>query len=456
LVQAAAAALRDSAGLFAGARCWPDLDGLDRLRKRDIARLDTAAQGDLGVEAQTKLAFHAQALAIATLAFGADAVVAAGLRDADWITAARTRWFGDSASGTPDEQLAGSRASKYLGAARSHASLRSTWFINAARGSLALAIAVAVADVGSLQHGFWVVLAALSVLRTNAISTGSTALRALLGTAIGFVVGAALLVAIGSASAALWAALPIAVLLAAYAPGTVSFAVGQAAFTVTVAVLFNLLVPTGWKVGVVRIEDVALGSIVSVAVGSLLWPRGMAAVVGDDLADAYRRGAAYLSQAVGWVCGARSDRPDQASSVIEAGARLDAALRGFITEQGTKHLSQLELWRVVGGALRLRLSAHGIARLRHDHADPAAASLTERTEVLVAFYEQLAAQVEAPRGQDIAPLTAPTFSGRIVQGAAPARVIWLGEYLDHLRQHLPELVGPAARIAEIRRRPWWR
>ena len=47
-------------------------------------------------------------------------------------------------------------------------------------------------------------------------------------------------------------------------PGSATFAVGQAAFTVTVAVLFNLLAPVGWKVGVLRIEDVALGCGVSV------------------------------------------------------------------------------------------------------------------------------------------------------------------------------------------------
>ena len=142
------------------------------------------------------------------------------------------------------------RVASVAAVARRHASVRSVWFINSVRGALALAAAVAVADLSSVQHGFWVVLGTLSVLRTNAASTGSTALRALGGTAIGFVIGGALLVAIGTSSTALWVALPIAVFVAAYAPGTAPFAVGQAAFTVTVAVLFNLLVPVGWKVGV--------------------------------------------------------------------------------------------------------------------------------------------------------------------------------------------------------------
>ena len=87
------------------------------------------------------------------------------------------------------------------------------------------------------------VLGTLSVLRTNAAATGSTAWRALAGTVGGFVIGAALLLAIGTGQTALWVACPSPSLVAAYAPGTAPFAVGQAAFTITVVVLFNLLVP---------------------------------------------------------------------------------------------------------------------------------------------------------------------------------------------------------------------
>ena len=166
------------------------------------------------------------------------------------------------------------------------------WFINSLRGALALGAAVAIADLSSVQHGFWVVLGTLSVLRTNAASTGSTALRALSGTVLGFLIGGALLVLIGAHSTALWLVLPVAVFVAAYAPGTAPFAVGQAAFTVVVAVLFNLLAPVGWRVGLLRIEDVAIGCAVSVFVGAMFWPRGVSAVVASDLADAFRSGSA--------------------------------------------------------------------------------------------------------------------------------------------------------------------
>ena len=60
----------------------------------------------------------------------------------------------------------------------------------------------------------------------------------------------------------------------------------------------------------VRIEDVAIGCAVSLIVGLLFWPRGVSSVVGDDLADAFRSGATYLTQAVEWAAGIRKQPPD--------------------------------------------------------------------------------------------------------------------------------------------------
>src|SRR5207237_9253539 len=98
---------------------------------------------------------------------------------------------------------------------------------------------------------------------------------ALAGTAVGIVVGAALVIAIGTHEQVLWAVLPVAILLAAYAPRAISFAAGQAGFTVVLFVLFNIIQPVGWTVGLVRIEDVAIGFYVRLGVGLLFWPRGV-------------------------------------------------------------------------------------------------------------------------------------------------------------------------------------
>ena len=63
-------------------------------------------------------------------------------------------------------------------------------------------------------------------------------------------------------------------LIAAYTPGTVSVPVGQAAFTAMVIVAFNIIEPTGWSIGVVRIVNVGWGALAALVTGLLFWPRG--------------------------------------------------------------------------------------------------------------------------------------------------------------------------------------
>jgi uncharacterized membrane protein YccC len=128
----------------------------------------------------------------------------------------------------------------------SYLSFRSVWFRNSLRGAAGLALAVAVVEFTNVEHGFWVVLGALSVLRSNALGTGSTALRAVGGTAVGFVVGSAIMIGVAGHAAALWAILPFAVLVSGVAPSMISFAAGQAGFTVVVVILFNIIQPVGW------------------------------------------------------------------------------------------------------------------------------------------------------------------------------------------------------------------
>ena len=475
LVASSSSVLRDTASVLAGGDARPDIDELERCRGAVLARLEEFGPrprsprpprptspgppqpgGRADFREAAQISFHANAIAVAVLGVAYETLIASRLADPEWLDERRRRWYDGSSAAARTVQ----RVSSVATAAYTHASVRSVWFVNSMRGAVAIAVAVAVADVSTVQHGFWVVLGTLSVLRTNAAATGATAVRALAGTAIGFVIGGALVVAIGSDETALWIAFPIAVFVAAYSPGTTPFAVGQAAFTVMVAVLFNLLVPVGWKVGVVRIEDVAIGCAVSVVIGTLFWPRGVAAVVGDDLADAFRTGASYLTQAMQWASGARAAEPDTAGAAGTAGLRLDEALRGFLAEQGTKHIAKQDLWRLVGGSLRLRLTAHAVSEMPGDTTglDAARAVLERRTATLADWYEQLAEQVGRPNHGPVSALEPPSLSAAgVVDGSSGSYYgVWLCEHLDHLSEHLEELVGPAAEVAEIRRRPWWR
>ena len=326
----------------------------------------------------------------------------------------------------------------------------------------------------NVEHAFWVVLGTLSVLRTSAGATGSTALRALGGTALGFVVGAALLVGIGTSPAALWVALVLAVLVAGYTPGTAPFVVGQAAFTVTVVVLFNLLVPTGWQVGLLRVEDVAIGCAVSLVAGALFWPRGASVLVADNLADAFRAGAAHLTDATAWVLGGMKRTGEMVAGAAAANIRLDDAVRAYLTEQGSKRLAKDDLRTLTMSALRLRLTAHSLASLpgleaargpaaEHPVGPVVRAGLSRASGQLADFYVAIAAEMSKPGlpGSGQSPHVPPSDPVEVAAcTVGPAHfhpeALWVGDHLSHLASHSAALTGPAARLAALRRRPWWR
>jgi uncharacterized membrane protein YccC len=465
LLRVTADVLSDASALLSGRTAQsgygggPDLTALETARERAAANLRDLADGTH--PQATSFAVHAQAIAVAARAAAADALIAS------------------RRSGAP----ARSSLARAAAIVRGSASIRSVWFANSLRGALALAAAVLIADLSGVQHAFWVVLGTLSVLRTSAAATGSTAWRALAGTVVGFVVGALLLAAIGTGQTALWVVFPLAVLVAAYAPGTTPFLVGQAAFTITIVVLFNILVPAGWKVGLLRIEDVAIGCAVSFVVGVLCWPRGASGIVADDLADAFRTGAAYLSQAVDWALSELLTPPATAAAATTAGLRLDDAMRGLLTEQGSKRVAKEDLWALVAASARLRLTADTLRGLRPAELDgqpgpacvplpgsaeyagaPACVTLRSAAAGLAGFYGQVADEVGRSRSDGDGPGD-PGEPDELALGAPPVldgteashpHLLWVHEHLHHLHRSAQTVGEPAMRLAEVRQRPWWR
>ncbi len=351
----------------------------------------------------------------------------------------------------------------------SHAERHSLWLHNSLRGGFGLGLAVLVADLTSVQHGFWVAFATLSVLRSSALGTGQSIARALVGTTIGFVIGGALVALIGTNTVVLWTLLPFVVLLAGLAPAAVSFAAGQAAFTLTLLILFNLLAPAGWKIGLVRIEDIALGGAVSLLVGLMLWPRGAAAALGRALSVAYTDSAEYLKGAVAYGigrCDAGGPRPaaptEQAVNAAAAARRLDDTFRGYLAERGAKPVPLAEVTALVTGIAGLRLAGDAVMELWHgdgaNGGDRAAArrELLASSQLVDGWYDRFAASL-AGNGEVPTPLEADEVAdGRLVdavgrdlrdpQGRATAtavRVIWTGDHLDAARRLQATLAAPA-------------
>jgi uncharacterized membrane protein YccC len=155
---------------------------------------------------------------------------------------------------------------------------------HATRVAVAVSLAVLTADLISAQHELWVVLEALAVLCSNPANISHKVENALIGTVVGIVFASGLIAIIGTNTALLWALLPFAILYTGFAPVALSFTAGQAGFTTLFLLISNLTNPIGWKVGIVRLEDVLIGCVVSLFVGAVFWPARRGKTIGRQTA----------------------------------------------------------------------------------------------------------------------------------------------------------------------------
>jgi uncharacterized membrane protein YccC len=471
---AAAAALRDGAAWLTGRRDPPGLGRLEAAQEAMVAALAgriselPPSPDEPAIEALLGRSFRARAIAYTSQQIVGYAMVASGGVAPDW---------------------GGEALHEVRQFTVEHASARSVWFRNSVRGAAGLAIAVFIAQRSGLQHSFWVVLGTLSVLRSNALGTGRSIVSALAGTAAGILVGAAIIIPVGRHEAVLWAVLPVAVLVATYAPRAVSFAAGQAAFTVVILVLFNIIQPVGWKVGLIRIEDVAIGFAVSLGVGLVFWPRGAARLLRENISTAYSRTADYVAATAQRlaVSGDTGDPGPAGESAATAVHRLDDAFRQYLAERSAKNADPESVARLVAGAGRVLRAGRSMAALErmtagHESTAPGGPipdgpvpggpvrhgamrcgeNLDREIQALRAWYVTLgdcvANGTSVPRPQD-----ADTGGRRqllecvrdcIASGREPERrgalvLLWVSQHLDTLR-HLEAHLGRQAAAASGR------
>lgn len=457
LLKASATTFSEGGRLLRGERADLPIAELDsQMRARDEGMPTYSTRPGVS-EQSIHFSFHAGMIATAARTAALDALTIAR-RSAESVIAGVETWSVFASARTGEGRLA-QYLSSFSEMLRIHSGLASVTFRNAVRGAFALAAAVAIADLTNVQHGFWVVLGGLSVLRSNAASTGVNAWRAILGSAVGFAVGAAILVGIASNTDALWAIFPVAAAVAAYTPGTAPFAVGQAAFTVALVVVYNLIAPVGWAIGAVRIEDVAMGVGVSVVAGVLFWPRGALTVVREDLADAFHFDGLFLVQSTAWALGRRSAPPAAGNDAARSDLRLSDAMRALMaTDQGVRRVPKAEAWRLVAAVGRLRSTARSLGVARHHDAieDDESVSLLESAVRLAGLCDSYASRI-AERAATVAQeLSGLAFIASQPQVPPTGYGRWIGEHLDEFRDELNSLEVPVARVAESAKIPWWR
>jgi uncharacterized membrane protein YccC len=357
----------------------------------------------------------------------------------------------------------------------------SIWLRNSLRTSAGVTLAVLITGVLAVSHAFWAVLGTLSALRGNASATGRTALEALAGTAVGVLIAMPFVGATGGEPWLLWIVLPILVFLAAYTPAAVHFVVGQAAFSILVVVLFNILAPADWTIGLVRLEDAALGVAVSALVGLMLWPRGARGQLRSALAALYAAGAHGLSLSFQRMLaedgGAANDVTDSLSADVETQAiRAQEVFELFLNER-SRQAPAVEVWAMLlscgKGFLQIAEVVEWLAERGYTAnsaasrlevvgsvADEAVASILRMAEELRSGH---AMRVTEPREHSaelrnaaLASLSAPEIGGTPSALRSAIGLVATANWIDHLDGLLQTLEGPVAETLAAARLPWWR
>jgi len=234
--------------------------------------------------------------------------------------------------------------------------------------------------------------------------------------------------------------------------------------------LFSIIQPTGWRLGLVRVEDVAIGAGVSLIVGVLFWPRGAAAALRRALAEAYTDVAGYLASTVRFGM-SRGDPgtpalPAPAGDADRAAAasrRLDDAFRTYLAERGAKPTPLAVMAGLVTGVAGLRLEGDAVLGLWQGGDGPADGDAAgARQEILgtaervTGWYDGLATtlitggELPQPLAHDMA------ADGRLIRAirrdlrgddgtasATAVRLIWTGDHLDVARRLQAAITSPA-------------
>ncbi|KAB7843761.1 FUSC family protein [Streptomyces mobaraensis] len=201
----------------------------------------------------------------------------------------------------------------------------SVLFRNALRLSLALACARLLVGVLELPHGFWVLLAILSLMRTSAADTRAALVPGVVGTVVGGVLATGMLLAVDGTTAFYAAFTPVFLLVGLTVGPVLGPAWTQGVVTVVLVLVFSQVAPPDWDLPAVRLLTVLIGGGIGAVASLLAWPRGAAGQLRRDIADFLTRAAAACPAVT-----ARLARP-HAGGVDE----LAAARRALFLAQGT-------------------------------------------------------------------------------------------------------------------------
>lgn len=323
---------------------------------------------------------------------------------------------------------------------RQHLTPRSVYFQGALRLAVALALARLLAGVLDLSHGFWVLLTILTVLRASAAETRSVLWPAVVGTLVGSLVAAGLLVA-GIPPPVYAVILPVIMLLGFSAGPLLGLGWAQALLTLVIALVFAQVSPVDWRLAEARVVDVLVGVAVGVLIGLLAWPRGGA----GELHRATANFLAAAAQVVRETVAVSADGAQPGSALPRARTAGQFADASYALYQSEHHPPGIFDWQatLIAGHHAVR-GAEVVVRTRSSgRLLPCVDTLSATAADVAAGYERVAdgvrrrdtAEVTDPL-PDPPPPAWPTDLGQDLYRLADLRV-----WLDGLRDDLERITG---------------
>jgi uncharacterized membrane protein YccC len=166
----------------------------------------------------------------------------------------------------------------------------------ALRLMLSVGVAAVVSLAAPIQRSYWVVLTGAIVLRPDFGSVFARALQRGIGTMVGAVLGAIVLIVIPAGPLLL---IPCAVFAGLLPYGRDrNWGLFSTFLTPLVVILIDLLHPAGWSLALDRLIDTALGCAIVLLVGYAPWPSSWHAHLPEQMAVALDSVARYTEQAL--------------------------------------------------------------------------------------------------------------------------------------------------------------
>jgi uncharacterized membrane protein YccC len=340
-----------------------------------------------------------------------------------------------------------SAAALYWHRLREHLTPRSVYFQGALRLAIALALARFLAGALDLSHGFWVLLATLTLMRTSAAETRSALRPVLVGTLIGSLIAAAALVVVAEPRIFVFV-LPVVMLVGLAAGPLLGPGWAQGLFTIVIALVFAQIAPTDWRIATTRVMDVAVGAAIGVLIGVFAWPRGGSGELHratanflSACADVVRETVAVLAE--GAAPGHALPRARALGQLAEACYALYQSERHGPTRLDWQATLAAGHHAVRGAEALLRSDANGAAL-------DCAAPLTVTAADVAARFESVAKDLLAGRRPlDAAFLSSPLVTWPTHIGLALYHLADIRVWLDGLRDDLDRILdAPSAPQSE--------